>query len=589
MENVEIARALQDVADLLEIQGGNPFRIRAYRNAALTVESQTVALRKMVEEGEDLTALPAVGKDMARYIKELVEMGKLGVLEELERQVPRGLIELTRLPGLGAKRAKMLFDRLGIQTLEALERAARADEIKQLKGFGAKTQQKILDGIAAYRKRGSRFKIADADQYVEPLVAYLRCEPAVASVDVAGSFRRRKETVGDVDLLVIAKDTAAVMEHFTAYGDVKTVVLAGDTKGTVILKSGIQVDLRILPAKSYGAALQYFTGSKEHAVKVRQRAVERGLRLSEYGVFEVEQGKEPAEDEERDPWAGRMVAGRTEEEVYAALGLPWIPPELRENRGEVDAAARGKLPALITLGDIRGDLQMHSTWSDGKYSIEEMMDACVGRGYEYFAITDHSKALAMTGGLDAKQLREQWEEIDEIASRRSDIRILKGMEVDILADGTLDLEDEMLEQLDIVLASIHSRFDLPAAKQTERVLRAIRHPEVNILAHPTGRQINRRDEMDFDLDEVLRCAAEHGVVVEINAHPDRLDLKDTHAMRATELGGRLVISTDAHHPADLAFMRYGVDQARRAWLEKDDVINTLPYERLAEILAKRRP
>jgi DNA polymerase (family 10) len=588
MENVEIARALLDVADLIEIQGGNPFRVRAYRNAALTVESQTVALRKMVEDGKDLTELPAVGKDIARHIKELVETGKLGVLEELERQVPRGLIELTRLPGLGAKRAKLLWDQLGIQTLEQLERAARADEIKGIKGFGAKTQQRILEGIAAYRKRGSRFKIVDADQYVEPLVEYLRRDPAVESVDVAGSYRRRRETVGDIDVLVIAKDAGAVMKHFTAYGDVTTVQLAGDTKGTVVLKSGLQVDLRILPKKSYGAALQYFTGSKEHAVKVRQRAVERGLRLSEYGVFEVEKGKEP-DDEERDPWAGRMVAGKTEEEVYAALDLPWIPPELRENRGEVEAAARDALPDLIVLEDVRGDLQMHSTWSDGKYSLEEMMDACVERGYEYFAITDHSKALAMTGGLDAKKLREQWKEIDEIASRRSDIRILKGMEVDILADGTLDLEDEMLAQLDVVLASIHSRFDLPAAKQTERVLRAIRHPEVNILAHPTGRQINRRDAMDFDLDEVLRCAVEHEVVVEINAHPDRLDLKDTHAMRAKELGGRMAISTDAHRPAELAFMRYGVDQARRAWLEKGDVINTLPYDRLAEILAKRRP
>ncbi|MDH3457482.1 MAG: PHP domain-containing protein, partial [Gemmatimonadota bacterium] len=402
-------------------------------------------------------------------------------------------------------------------------------------------------------------------------------------LEVAGSYRRRRETVGDIDLLAITTDPGPVMQRFTTYPEVRKVELAGDTKGTVVLRSGLKIDLRLLPPESYGAALQYFTGSKEHNVRLRKRAVARGLRVSEYGVFQVTGDEADPED----PFAGTMIAGREEAEVYETLELAWIPPELREDRGEIAAAERDALPDLITLGDLRGDLQMHSTWSDGKNAIEDMLDACVARGYDYFAITDHSKALAMTGGLDAKKLAAQWEEIDEIAARRSEIRILKGMEVDILRDGRLDLEDEFLERLDVVLVSVHSLLDLPPAKQTARILAAIRHPAVNILAHPTGRQINRRDPMQFDLEEVLQCAAEHDVIVELNAHPDRLDLKDAHVIRAKELGLRVVISTDAHRVGDLDLMRYGVDQARRAWLTKDDVVNTSSLKRLLETLQKR--
>ncbi len=583
MENVEIAAVLEEVATLLEIKGANPFRIRAYQNAARTVEEHSTPLRKMVEDGAALTGLSGIGKEIAAHITELVRDGRLTVFDELTAEIPRSLIELTRLPGVGAKKARKLWETLGIETIEALHTAAQAGQVAELDGFGEKSQQKILTGIEAYRRRQGRFKIADADQHVEPLVGYLRQHEAVQRLEVAGSYRRRRETVGDIDLLAITDEPGPVMDRFTAYPEVRKVELAGDTKGTVVLRSGLQVDLRLLPPQSYGAALQYFTGSKEHNVRLRKRAVAKGLRVSEYGVFRVTD----AEADSDDPLAGTMVAGRDEAEVYAALELPWIAPELREDRGEIAAAERNALPELITLDDLRGDLQMHSTWSDGKNSIEEMLDACLARGYDYFAITDHSKALAMTGGLDAEKLAAQWEEIDEIASRRPEIRILKGMEVDILRDGRLDLEDELLERLDVVLVSVHSLLDLPPTQQTERILTAVRHPAVNILAHPTGRQINRRDPMQFDLEAVLQCASEHDVIVELNAHPDRLDLKDSHLIRAKELALKVVISTDAHRIGDLDLMRYGVDQARRAWLSTHDVVNTFPLKRLLRTLQKQ--
>ena len=577
MENLEISRVLEDVAALLEIQGANPFRIRAYQNAARVVESHSTPLRRMVEEETDLTELPGIGKGIAADITQLLSEGKLDTLEELAQNVPLSLIELTRLPGVGAKRARKLWDELGIETIDQLEKAAAAGDVAALAGLGAKSQEKILRGIEAHRRRTGRFKLSDADQYVEPLLSYLRAHPAVQRLEVAGSYRRRRETVGDIDLLAIATEPQEVVEGFTSYPDVKSVELAGDTKVTVVLRSGLQVDLRILPPESYGAALQYFSGSKAHSVKLRKRAVAQGLSISEYGVIRAGEG-----GGER----GELVAGREEADVYEAVGLPWIAPELREDRGEIEAALAGELPELISLEDIRGDLQMHSTWSDGKQSIEEMLEGCVARGYEYFAMTDHSKALAMTGGLDAAKLRKQWEQIDEVQERHPEIRILRGMEVDILAGGELDLEDEMLAELDVVLVSVHSRFDLPPVQQTERILKAVRHPAVNILAHPTGRLINRRDEMSFDLEEVLRCAAEHEVVVELNAHPDRLDLRDSHLIRARELGLEVVISTDAHRVDDLALMRYGVEQARRAWLTPKHVINAYPLERLLKTLSR---
>lgn len=595
MENLEIARVLGEVADLLEIQGANPFRVRAYRNAKRTVDGLSARLDRQVEAGADLTELPGIGKEMARHIAELVETGSLGVHEEMLSQLSHGLLDLIRLPNVGPKKAKKLWEELGVETIDDLETAAREQRVRELAGFGAKSEAKILDGIAEHRQHRGRFKLVEVDAYAEPLLEHLRQTPGLARLEVAGSYRRRKETVGDLDLLAIIdtgggedEATAAarrVIERFTGYPRVGKVLMAGDTRASVTLASGLQVDLRVLPPESYGAALVYFTGSKEHCIRLRRRGVERGLRISEYGVFredpeEAENDQAGGDSGDRGPLAGERIAGADEQEVYAAVDLPWIPPELREDRGEIEAAAAGELPELIALGDVRGDLHMHSTWSDGRSTIEEMLAACAERGYEYLAISDHSQALAMTGGLDEKRLAEQWDEIDEVAARHSEIRLLKSMEVDILAEGELDLADEMLERLDLVIVSVHSRFELSESRQTERVLRALEHPQVDLLAHPTGRLLNRRKAFDLDLEAVLERAAELGVAVELNAQPHRLDLKDDHLMLARRLGVKVVIDTDAHHTRHLELMRYGVEQARRAWLGPGDVLNTLPLDEL---------
>ncbi|MGH9362365.1 MAG: DNA polymerase/3'-5' exonuclease PolX, partial [Thermoanaerobaculia bacterium] len=493
MTNTEIARLLEEVADVLEIQQGDLYRIRAYRNAARTIEVQTAPLERLVAERRPLTALPGIGKQMAAHIREMVETGTLAYRDELIAEVPRSLVEVMRLPGVGPKRARRLWQELGIDSIEGLEAAAREGRIAGLSGFGDKSQQKILEGIAASRQYSNRLLLAEAERHVEPLLAYLRACPQVERLEVAGSYRRRLETVGDVDLLAIATEPVPVMERFRAYPQVDRVLMAGETRSTVLLGSGLQVDLRVVPPACYGAALVYFTGAKEHNVKLRQRAVRQGLRISEYGVFRL--GGEEAESVE-------YVAGAEEEEVYGTVGLPWIPPELREDRGEIEAAARGELPALIELADLRGDLQMHSTWSDGAESIESMAAACAARGYEYMALTDHSKSLAMVRGLDGARLQEQWEEIAEVQARHPEIRLLRSMEVDILADGALDLEDELLARLDVVVVSIHSRFDLPRAEQTARVLRALAQPSVSIFAHPTARIINRRRPIEMDMERV---------------------------------------------------------------------------------------
>jgi DNA polymerase (family 10) len=637
LDNVEIARVLAEVADILEIQGADPFRIRAYRNAVRSVEVQTRPLARMVADGVPLTDLPAIGKEMAGHIREMVGTGTLAFRDRLLAEAPRALLELMRLPGVGPKKARKLWDELRIGGVDELEAAAREGRVAALAGFGEKTQTRILAGIEEHRQHASRAMLAEAERYVEPLVGYLSECPQLERLEVAGSYRRRRETVGDVDLLATAREPAPVMERFLGYPQIDRVLMAGDTRSTITLGNGLQVDLRVVPPDCYGAALVYFTGSKEHNVKLRRRAIERGLRISEYGVFRFDGGAGPAPTgvapqaaagagpaaagtagvpaggpssstvtattaaaastpSGAEPAAaiagaerreGIWIAGREEADVYAAVGLAWIPPELREDRGEIEAAAAGALPRLVEVADLRGDLQMHSTWSDGRNTLEEMVAGCAALGYEYMAITDHSKALAMVNGLDARRLRRQWLEIDAIRARHPEIQVLRAMEIDILADGTLDLEDEMLAGLDLVVVSIHSRFELPAERQTERVLRALEHPEVDVLAHPTGRLINRRKPIAFDMEAVLRRAAELGVAVELNAQPHRLDLKDTHLVLARELGCRIVISTDSHRVAELGLMRYGVEQARRAGLEPRHVLNTLPYREFLQAIARR--
>jgi len=586
MENGEIASVLEDVGMLLQIKGANPFRVRAYENAARTVADHAVPLKTLVADGADLTELSGIGKDMARYITELITTGRLSVLDELTAEIPRSLLDLVRLPGVGPKRTKKLWDTLGITTLDALEAAARDGHVAELEGFGAKTQQRMLDGIARLRERGSRLRLVDADERITPLLAHLEGQATIGRLGVAGSLRRRQETIGDIDILATAADPVAAMGHFANFDGVAEVAMSGETRGSVVLAGGLQVDLRIVPEESWGAALQYFTGSKAHNVKLRKRAVAMGLSISEYGVTRIDARDEGSGSDGGGHPVGVRVAGETEESVYAAVGLPWIPPELREDRGEIELAEAGALPALVTLADLRGDLQMHTTWSDGKENVATMVDACAAKGYAYLAITDHSKTLAMTGGLDAARLREQWTEMDAVMAGRPDIRLLRSMEIDILRDGSLDLEDELIAELDVVLVSVHTLLDLPPAAQTKRILKGIMHPGVHILAHPTGRIINRRDPFAFDLDEVLVCAKEHGVAVELNAHPHRLDLKDSHLIRARELDLPVVISTDAHTTRDLDYMHYGVEQARRAGLEPRMVLNTRSLRDLLQFLEK---
>ncbi len=585
MENLDIARILTDLADLLEIQGANPFRIRAYRNAVSTVEGHGRSLQAMVEAGEDLTELPGIGKDLAGHITRLVQEGTLRPLEEVTKQFPRTLVELTRLEGVGPKKARKLFDELNVRTVGDLAVAIEAGRVQQLEGFGRKSAEKIARAIEEHRKHVGRFQIDDAEKLVAGVVEHMRGFPGLERIDVAGSLRRRRETIGDVDLLALWDgDGTPVVEHFASYGEAERVEAAGSTKGNIVLRSGLSIDLRVVPRRSFGAALQYFTGSKEHNVALRTRAVRGGLRVNEWGVFRVPEGADPDALGKEE---GERLAGESEEGVYEALGMAWIPPVLRENRGELEAARGGTLPELVALDDIRGDLQMHSTWSDGRASLEQMARACEERGYEYLAITDHSQAMAMVQGLTPERARAQWDEIEEVRERVKDITILRSAEVDILRDGRLDLPDEILTGLDLVVVSVHSFMDQDGKTMTDRVLRAIHHPQVDILAHPTGRLLNRREPFALDVEAVLQAAAELDVAVELNANPNRLDLNDAYVRRARDLGVKVVISTDAHSPAGLDNMRYGVDQARRGWLEARDVLNTWPGADLRRWLERR--
>ncbi|TVR94626.1 MAG: DNA polymerase/3'-5' exonuclease PolX [Trueperaceae bacterium] len=578
MGNAEIAERLERSADLLEIDGANAFRVRAYRNAAEAVAAHAESFSAMVERGADLTELKGIGKDLAAGITALVRDGALPALEELSARVPLGLLDVVQVQGVGPKRAHTLWQQRDVTGLDDLERVARAGRVADLPGFGEKTQAKILSGIEAVRRRDGRVRLGDAEVLVRPLLALVEGAAGVKRAAVAGSLRRGRETIGDVDLLAAAQDPAPVMAALRAADGVREVLGSGDTKTSVLLTGGLQVDLRVVPEAAYGAALVYFTGSKAHNVALRQRAIERGLKLSEYGLF-------AGDDEE-------PIAARDERDVYAALELPWIAPELREDRGEVEAADAGRLPELLTLDDIRGDLHWHTTWSDGADDVETMLEACAARGYEYAAITDHSQALRMTGGLDAAKLARQWEALDIVERERERERgeaaptLLRGLEVDILKDGRLDLDDDWLERLDIVVASVHSFFDLAQADQTERIVRALGHPSVNVLAHPTGRLLGRRDGIDVDLDAIFAAAAEHGVAIECNASPYRLDASDVHLMRAVRAGCTIVIDSDAHAAAGLDDMRFGVLTARRAWLGVDQVLNAWPLERVRAFLGR---
>jgi DNA polymerase (family X) len=571
IENIDIAKVFEEVADLLEIQSENPFRVRAYRTAARTVETLGVPCASLAKnDPKALQRHPGIAKDLAGKICEIVETGSLALLRELTAQLPESLVEMVRLPGLGPKRAKQIYDTLGIKTLDQLEEAARSGRLRELRGIGATLEQQILQGIADRKAAGGRCQLAEADAYVQPLVAYLRDTPGLIAIEVAGSYRRRCETVGDVDVLVAAKRGAKIAERFVGYPLMKQVQAKGDTKCSIVLRSGLQVDLRVVPESSFGAALHYFTGSKPHNIAIRTMGVKQHLKINEYGIFR----------------GTRQIGGRAEEEVFRAVGLPLIAPELRENRGEIEAARTGKLPRLVEIRDIKGDLQMHTTHTDGKNTIAEMARACCDRGYTYMAITDHTKAVRVAGGLGGDAFRKQFREIDRVQRQLPQIRLLKSAEVDILDDGALDLDDTTLEELDLVVISVHSKLTMDRKAMTRRVVRALRHPHVHILGHPTGRMLGRREASTLDMEEVIKAARDHGVLLEINAQPDRLDLNDIHVRMAKEAGVKLVIDTDAHRIEELSWMRYGVDQARRGWCEAADIANTRSWEEFQKFLAK---
>jgi DNA polymerase (family 10) len=572
IHNADIALVFGEIADLLEIQGANPFRIRAYRNAARIVGELGRELSRAVAAGEDLTRLPGIGEDLAGKIRELVSTGRCQMLEKLHRDLPPAIGELLHVPGLGPKRVRTLWHELEIQTAEQLCRAARDGRIRALPGFGEKTELNILRAVEARAGHIRRFKLATAAQYADALAAHLRQVPGVDQVAVAGSFRRARETVGDVDILVTAQAGSRVMDRFTGYDEVTEVLSAGPTRASVLLRCGLQVDLRVVEAASYGAALCYFTGSKAHNIVIRRLGQEMGLKINEYGVFR----------------GSTRIAGETEESVYAAVGLPWIPPELREDRGEIEAARAGRLPRLVELADLRGDLHAHTKATDGHDTLREMALAARARGLSYLAITEHSRRLAMAHGLDPQRLARQCDEIDRLNATLEGIVLLKGIEVDILEDGTLDLPDSALAQLDLVVGAIHSRFDLPRSRQTERILRAMDNPHFTILAHPTGRMIESRPPYDVDMLRIVRQARARGRFLELNAHPERLDLLDTYCMMAKEEGVAVAVSSDAHSALDFDNLRFGIGQARRGWLSAGDVLNTRTLPQLRRLLASTR-
>ncbi|HVX38599.1 MAG TPA: DNA polymerase/3'-5' exonuclease PolX [Gemmatimonadaceae bacterium] len=570
--NAEIARIFRDVAELLELTGANPFRIRAYRNAARVVEESARSVAAMARSTpKALRELPGIGDDLAGKIEEIVRTGTLPLLEQLEHRAPAGAAELMHVPGIGPRRAKLLSRRLGVRSRAGLARAAKAGRVHAIRGFGRKTEQRILEELATPGAAEHRLLRSRAAQYGEPLVNYMLTCDRVTRAELAGSFRRCRDTVGDLDLLVESDNGRAAVRHFLAYPEVRRVTAHGTTRAAVRLAGGVQVDLRVLPSTSYGSALHYFTGSKAHNIAVRKLGRAAGLKINEYGVFR----------------GTKRIGGGDERDVFDAVGLAWIAPELREARGEIEAARAGTLPTLVELRQIRGDLQMHTTDSDGRASLEEMVDAAEALGYEYVAITDHTPTVRIAGGPDAAGFRRQMRRIDRLNASHRALTILKGVEVDVHADGSLDLDDDVLAAFDIVLVSLHSSLGLASERQTARIVRALCNPFVHVFAHPHARLIGGRRGAVFDLDEVAHVAADQGVLLEINAQPERLDLDDLSARRAQELGATFVIDTDAHSTEELRFMRWGVDQARRGWIERRRVLNTRPLDQVIAFLASR--
>ena len=570
--NRDIGKGLREISAYLEMEGVG-FKPRAYEKAADAVEAMEEPVSKLFAEGgvKGVATVPGVGKSIAEKISEFIETGKVGYLEEMKSRRPVDLMELTAIEGVGPKTVGVLYDALGVRTLDDLERVAREGKVRSLRGFGEKSEQEILRGLAFLRQHRGRFSLGEVLPLAYFIEQRLRKLDGVDKVTVAGSVLRRKETVGDVDVLVVSRNAERVMDFFVTMPEVAHVHGKGSTKSSVRLENGLDVDLRVVPAKSFGAALNYFTGSKAHNVHLRRIAQERGLKLNEYGLFK----------------GTKAVAGKTEEDLYRALDLPFIPPELREDRGEIEAAREGRLPKLIGYGDLKGDLQTQTDWTDGKHSIADMAREAQANGLEYIAITDHTISLAMMG-MDETKLAKQMEAIEAVDRRSPGIRVLRGAEVNVMPDGSLDIGDSLLSRLDVVGVGVHSHFHQSRSEMTERLCRAMRNPHVDILFHPTGRVVLKRDPYDLDLIEVLRVARETGTVLEIDAIPDRLDLRDEHVRKAIDAGVKLVIDSDAHATAHFGLLHYGIAQARRGWATGKDVLNTLPVERFLASLKDGR-
>ena len=571
VHNADIAAIFEQIAELLEIQGANPFRVRAYHNAARTVGEFGREFTALIAAGQDVPHLPGIGKDLSGKIHEIATTGRCALLDRLRGELPPALTELLVIPGLGPKRVRTLHEALGVDTVAQLRAAAEAGHIRTVPGFGAKTEQRILQHLRAQAAAPeTRMLLPVAAQYAEALADWLRGAPQVQQLEIAGSYRRRRETVGDIDILVASDAPAPVMQRFTGYDEVRQILGQGSTRASVVLACSLQVDLRVVEPAAFGAALHYFTGSRAHNIAIRKRAQARGLKINEYGVF---RGK-------------ARIAGDTEESVFAAVDLPWIAPELREDRGEIAWAGRAPLPRLIERADLKGDLHCHSRASDGNATLEELAAAARAAGLTYLAITEHSQRLTVAHGLDTARLLQQCEAIDALNARLDGIVLLKGIEVDILEDGRLDLPDDVLGQLDIVIGAVHSHFDLSPARQLKRLMRAMDHPHLHVLAHPGCRELGKRPPIELDWLRLIRHARRRGCFLELNAQPKRLDLTDVHARMAREEGVLVAISSDAHTVDDFNNLDYGIGQARRGWLEAADVLNTRPLDALREVLRR---
>lgn len=582
MDNAKIAERLEHLAALLEFQGANPFRLKAYRNGADSIRASSIPVAKALAENQDLTTWVGVGSSVAEKCRELVDTGSLAQIDQLEQEIPPTVLDLLRVPNLGPKKAAALFKELGIKDLDQLKLACEQQKVRALKGFGAKTEQAILEGVLIAAQANQRMRINDADKVVRALQEHLTKFEVLERHEFAGSYRRGKETVGDIDILAVTSDPAGLMEYFATFPDLSSVLARGETKMSIRLDTGFQVDLRIVPAVSFGAALQYFTGSLTHNVELRHRAKARQLKINEWGVFRVGSEAELANDPQREGW----VAGRDEADVYAAVGLPWIDPRLREMRDEFRWADANQLPRLLQTSDIRGDLHMHTTASDGENSLEEMVAAARQRGLDYIAITDHSQRVSVAGGLTPERLLRQWDEIDRLNERLAgEFLVLKSIECDILEDGRMDLPDDVLAQADWVMASVHFGIKQTRDEITQRILGAIEHPSVSAISHPTGRLINRRPAYEVDIPAVIEHAAKHRKILELNSSPKRLDLDDLHVRMARMAGVPIVISTDAHAVAQLENLRFGVQQAQRGGLSAQHVINTRSWDGIKSWLA----